>query len=65
MDNEDAAYDPFSSSHVWNQTADHDGLGTFESALFAPLELDSRFRRVDWRKRVALVLTVCSRFCEI
>ncbi|KAF3051858.1 hypothetical protein E8E11_010138 [Didymella keratinophila] len=40
MDVEDGTYNPFSSSHVWNQTAGNDGLGTYESSLFAPLELD-------------------------
>ncbi|KAJ4336693.1 hypothetical protein N0V87_005256 [Didymella glomerata] len=40
MDVEDGAYNPFSSSHVWNQTADNDALGTYESSLFTPLELD-------------------------
>lgn len=48
MDNDDAAYNPFSSSHVWKDTANNDELGTYTSSLFAPLELDSRFRRVRY-----------------
>ncbi|KAH6629528.1 Spc98 family-domain-containing protein [Boeremia exigua] len=47
MDDDDAAYNPFSSSHVWNQTASNDGLGTHESALFAPVELDINSIRFD------------------
>lgn len=46
MDDDDAAYNPFSSSHVWKQTANNDELGTYELSLFAPLELDSRSSRV-------------------
>lgn len=65
MDVEDGAYNPFSSSHVWNQTADNDALGTYESSLFTPLELDSRFRRVNRRTRVAFMLTVCSQLYQI
>lgn len=52
MDGDDAAYNPFSSSHVWKQTANNEDAGTYESSLFAPLELDSTFSRVNWRKRV-------------
>lgn len=47
MDDDDAAFNPFSSSHVWNHTASNEHVGTFESSLFAPLELDSRFSRVN------------------
>ncbi|KAJ4376899.1 hypothetical protein N0V86_006336 [Didymella sp. IMI 355093] len=47
MDDEDAAYNPFSSSHVWKQTASNDYAGTFESSLFAPLELDINSVRFD------------------
>lgn len=65
MDDGDAAYNPFSSSQVWSQTADNDGLGTYESSLFAPLELDSMFRRVDRRKRVASILTACSQLYKV
>ncbi|KAF2628986.1 hypothetical protein BU25DRAFT_25076 [Macroventuria anomochaeta] len=41
MDDDDAAYNPFSSSHVWKQTAGSGDVGTYESSLFAPLELDT------------------------
>ncbi|KAF2999017.1 hypothetical protein E8E13_008097 [Curvularia kusanoi] len=47
MDNGDAAYDPFSSSHVWQQTAGNDDLGTYESLLFAQPELDINSIRFD------------------
>ncbi|KAJ4363820.1 hypothetical protein N0V95_000888 [Ascochyta clinopodiicola] len=39
-DDGDAAYNPFSSSHVWSHTACAEHVGTYESSLFAPLELD-------------------------
>lgn len=45
MDQGDAAYNPFSSSHVWQQTASNDGLGTYQSSLFAAPELDSKWSR--------------------
>ncbi|KAF3039876.1 hypothetical protein E8E12_002330 [Didymella heteroderae] len=47
MDNEDAAYNPFSSSHVWRQTASNDNVATYESSLFAPLELDINSVKFD------------------
>ncbi|KAJ4988456.1 Spc97/Spc98 family protein [Stagonosporopsis vannaccii] len=47
MDDDDAAYNPFSSRHVWKQTANNDELGPYESALFAPLELDITSIRFD------------------
>ena len=47
MDDDDAAYNPFSSSHVWKQTARNDHVGTYESSLFAPLQLDSGSSRVN------------------
>ncbi|KAF1930204.1 uncharacterized protein M421DRAFT_59166 [Didymella exigua CBS 183.55] len=47
MDNEDAAYDPFSSSHVWKHTANNEDVAIYESALFAPLELDINSIRFD------------------
>ena len=45
MDDGDAAYDFFASSHVWQQTAGNDDLGTYETSLFASPELDSKFCR--------------------
>ncbi|KZM22487.1 uncharacterized protein EKO05_0000794 [Ascochyta rabiei] len=39
-DDGDAAYSPFSSSHVWSHTASAEHVGPYESSLFAPLELD-------------------------
>lgn len=50
---DDAAYNPFSSSHIWRLSASSDDLGTYESSLFAPLELDSRYIASIARKRVA------------
>lgn len=49
MDDDDAVYNPFSSSHVWKHTASTGYVGTYESSLFAPLELDSRFARITVR----------------
>jgi hypothetical protein len=46
MDDDDAVYNPFSSSHIWNQNIASENAVTFESSLFAPLELDSMFGRV-------------------
>ena len=46
MDDGSDVHNPFSSSHVWKQTATSEDVGTYESSLFAPLELDSKFWRV-------------------
>ncbi|KAJ8109901.1 hypothetical protein OPT61_g7115 [Boeremia exigua] len=47
MDDDDAAYDPFSSSNVWRLSASKNDLGTYESSLFAPLELDINSVKFD------------------
>ena len=65
MDDGDAAYDFFSSSHVWQQTAGNDDLGTYETSLFARPELDSKFCRVDCAPTRCMWLTTHSKFHKI
>lgn len=65
MDDGDAAYDFFSSSHVWQQTAGNDELGTYETSLFARPELDSKFCRVDCAPTRCMWLTTHSKFHKI
>lgn len=65
MDDDNDAYSPFSSSHVWKQTASSDYVATYESALFAPLELDSVFCRVHYVQTRRTSLTVCSHLDQV
>lgn len=60
MDDDNAEYNPFSSSHVWNQTASCQDVATYDSSLFAPLELDSMFNRVSCAQTRRTYLTVFS-----
>lgn len=47
MDPDDGDHNVFSSNDLWKQSAFFQDPDTYESFLFAPLELDSRFCRVS------------------
>lgn len=42
MEEEDAIHNAFSSSGLWKQSSFYQDPDTFESALFTPLQLDSK-----------------------
>jgi len=46
MDDHDHAYDAFTSSHLWQASSLYEDPATFESSLFAPIQLDGMFARL-------------------
>lgn len=46
MDEGDGIHNVFSSDHLWEQSTLFEETDVYQSSLFAPLQLDSRFCRV-------------------
>jgi hypothetical protein len=44
MDEGDAVHNVFSSDRLWKQSSLYEDAETYESSLFAPLQLDSKSR---------------------
>lgn len=66
MDADDPAHDVFSSDYLWKKSTLFQDAETYESSLFAPLELDSKSRRVCFPQTTRPAsLTIGSLFSQI